>query len=326
MTAHVLFNPAARGGRTRSLAGRVERALAEAGIEARIRTTAAPGDAERWARELGETGATVLVAGGDGTVHEAANGLAGTAGTLGVIPVGTGNDYANALGMATAPEAAARQLAAARPRSIDVARLAWTDAAGEHRRVVANAVGAGFDGHAAGLASQTKWLGGRAAYLAAVFRTLRQWPALAPHVRSEAEGADLAHDGRLFLVEVGVGHSVGGGFLLTPDAVPDDGLLDVCLVRQLPTTRALQLLPSTFSGGHVAAPEVRMGQTPRFSLASDGPLAIQADGEVLSTDARAFSVTIDPGALSVLAPRLDARDAASPSSPAPSMARARPAV
>lgn len=310
MTAHVLLNPAARGGRTRSLTARVARALEDAGIEATLRTTAAPGDAERWARELGAEGATVVVAGGDGTVHEVANGLAGTAGTLGVIPVGTGNDYANALGMAKSPEAAARQLVTARPRAIDVGRLAWADATGEHRRVVANAVGAGFDGHAAGIAGETKWLGGRAAYLAAVFRTLRQWPALAPHVRTEAEGADLAYDGRLFLVEVGVGHSVGGGFLLTPDAVPDDGLLDVCLVRQLPTARALRLLPMTFSGGHVSAPEVSMAQTVRFSLASDGPFAIQADGEVLTTDARAFSVAIDPGALSVLAPLLDARDAA----------------
>ena len=321
MTAHVLFNPAARGGRNRALRPLLARRLAEAGVDAEIWETAAPGDAERMARAIGESGGLVVVAGGDGTVHEAANGLVGTDGALGVLPLGTGNDYAHALGMADDLAEAARQLAAARPRPADVGRVRWTDATGEaHARVFANGLGAGFDARVAALAAETKWLGGQAAYLAAVLRVLWAWrrPALRARVRAVvAEGAAsggaggraledgpsaLDVDGSLFLCEVGNGHSAGGGFLLTPNAVVDDGLLDVCHVRHLPTRRALRLLPQTFSGAHVAAPEVTMARVTALALAVEPAVGLHADGEILTTDAVAIEVEVIPGALTVVAP------------------------
>lgn len=312
MTAHVILNPAARGGRNRALRPAVERALAAAGFEPDVLETAAPDDAETLARALGEQGAFVVAAGGDGTIHEVVNGLAGTDGTLGVLPLGTGNDFAHAIGMDDDLDTAARQLATAVVRRVDLGRLRWTDAQGEsHERRFANCLGAGFDAHAAALAAETKWLGGRAAYLAAVFRTLWLWrkPSLWVRVRervlaggdAEAE-APLDYDGPLFLCEVGNGHSVGGGFLLTPDAVPDDGLLDVCLVRHLPTRRALRLLPMTFSGAHTGVPEVTMGRTAGLGLVvDDGSIAVQADGETLTYSAVEIDVEVEPGALAIRA-------------------------
>ena len=323
MTAHVLFNPAARGGRNRALRPLLARRLAEAGVDAEVWETAAPGDAERMARAIGEDGGLVVVAGGDGTVHEVANGLVGTDGSLAVLPLGTGNDFAHALGVADDLAEAARQLAAATPRPADVGRVRWTDAAGEtHVRVFANGLGAGFDARVAALASETKWLGGQAAYLAAVFRVLWAWrrPALRARVQTVVpEGAASAGpsggppdggptagaldvEGSLFLCEVGNGHSAGGGFLLTPDAVVDDGLLDVCHVRHLPTRRALRLLPQTFSGAHVAAPEVTMARVTALTLAVEPAVGLHADGEILTADAVAVEVEVLPGALTVVAP------------------------
>lgn len=311
MTAHVLLNPAARGGRNRALAAPLARHLAEAGVEAAIHETLGPGDAERQARLFGLDGGLVIVAGGDGTVHEAVNGLVGTEGTLAVLPLGTGNDYAAALGMDRALPDACRQLATAPHERVEVGHVRWTDAGGAaHERHVANCLGMGFDAHAAGVAAETKWLGGRAAYLAAVFKTLWAWrrPSLRVRVRTEGGAPDLSYDGPLFLCELGLGHSVGGGFLITPDATLTDGLLDVCLVRHVRTVRALQLLPQTFSGSHVTAPEVTMARATSLTLAVEaGTIGLQADGEVLTADATEVTVTLRREALRVVAPALRIR-------------------
>ncbi|PAP77028.1 diacylglycerol/lipid kinase family protein [Rubrivirga marina] len=311
MTAHVLVNPAARGGRNQALRPALDGHLAAVGIEAEVWETAAPGDAERMARCLGEEGVLVIVAGGDGTVHEVVNGLVGTGGTLAVLPVGTGNDYAHALGMADDLAEAARQVATAGVRAADVGRVRWTDADGVfHERLFANGLGLGFDARVAALASETKWLGGQAAYLAAVFRTLWAWrrPTLRARVRSvvPAGGADempaLDVDESLFLCEIGNGHSAGGGFLLTPDATPFDGLLDVCYVRHVATARALRLLPTTFSGAHVTAPEVTMARVSGLTLAVEPSVGVHADGEILTAGAVALDVEVLPGAIAVVAP------------------------
>ena len=330
MRAHVLLNPVARGGRNAAVRPALEAALRGAGITPAVHETAGPGDAERRARALsdgpadglggglGGGEAVVLVAGGDGTVHEAVNGLAGSGATLGVLPLGTGNDFAHALGMADALPEAARQLARAPAVAVDLGRVRWTDGRGAHERLFANGLGAGFDAHAAALAAETKWLGGRAAYLAAVLRTLWAWRT--PSVRARARtlapdgpgpsgggwaGDPLAFEGPLFLCEVGNGHSVGGGFHLTPDAVPHDGLLDVCLVRHLRPARALRLLPRTFAGRHVGLAEVTMARVPGLALELDGgAVALHGDGEALSRDAVRVEAEVLPGALRALAPAL----------------------
>jgi diacylglycerol kinase (ATP) len=92
--------------------------------------------------------------------------------------------------------------------------------------------------------------------------------------------------------------------LLTPEAVPDDGLLDVCLVRSAKLHRILRLLPKTFSGGHVGEPEVRMGRVRRLTLRATTPIPAHADGEVLTAGATAMEVEVLPGALRALAPNI----------------------
>lgn len=311
MTAHVLLNPAARGGRNRALREPLARALAAAGVEAEIIETTGPGDAERRAAEIGADGGLVVSAGGDGTLHEVVNGLAGTAATLGVLPLGTGNDFAHALGMPNRLADAARALVDAPVTQIDLGTVRWTEADGSERtRHFANCLGMGFDAHAAGLAAHTKWMGGRAAYLGAVLRTLWAWRR--PDLAVRVDASDLAFEGPLFLCEVGNGHSIGGGFLTTPDARPDDGLLDVCLVRHIDPRRALRLLPQTFSGRHVSAPEVTMAQTTRLSLTVTASrrrgLGLQADGESLTGRAVRVEVGVEPGALAARAPRVGRRE------------------
>lgn len=315
----VILNPAARDGRAGRARDLIRAALVEAGAEVEIALTGRLGDGERRAREASDVDA-VVVAGGDGTVHEVVNGLVGTGTPLGVLPFGTGNDFAHALGMPDLLGDAVRALVAAPVVPVDVGRVAWTEATDgtERARYFANCLGAGFDAHAARIAGETKWLGGRAAYLAAVLRTLWVWrrPDLrvrvaVRHAEAAAVGAGPVEEaeplfrGALFLCEIGNGHSVGGGFLLTPDAVPNDGRLDVCLVRHMSPSRALRLLPQSFTGAHVGAPEVVMDRVLGLEMDVEaGAVALQADGEGLTLGARRLAVEVVPGALSVLAPGL----------------------
>jgi YegS/Rv2252/BmrU family lipid kinase len=312
----ILLNPAARGGRNRTVRPALEAALRDAALDARVVETTGAGDAERLAREA--TAEVVVSAGGDGTVHEVVNGLADGDAVLGVLPLGTGNDFAHALGMPDGLAASVAALAAARPVPIDLGHVRWEEADGAvYERRFANCLGMGFDAHAAHLAGETKWIGGRAAYLAAVLRTLWAWRrppvlarvALAPALATsgaEAAAPEVVLDGPLFLCEVGNGHSVGGGFLLTPDARVDDGLLDVCLVRHVAPRRALRLLPRTFTGAHVGEPEVHMDRTRGLEVeARSGALALQADGETVTFGARRVAVRVLPGAVRALAPGLD---------------------
>lgn len=308
--AYVL-NPAAKNGnagrRWPDLAAR----LHAAGIGGPAYTTVGAGDAERLAREAAEHADVVVVAGGDGTIHEAVNGLVGTDAVLGVLPFGTGNDFAHALGMPDDVPAAVAALASAEVRATDLGRVRWetpTPDGGSawHVRRFSNCLGVGFDALAALGAARTKWLGGNAAYVAAVLQAL--WDLRGAGMRArvtvgDGDGPDVTVlDGPLFLAEIGNGHSIGGGFLMTPDATPHDGRLDVCVVRHLPTTRALRLLPSAIRGAHVGRPEVTMTGGTRMRLAAETfSLPIQADGEGLTLTARAVEVEVEPGALRALA-------------------------
>ena len=307
MPALVLLNPAARSGRARQRRPALEAALADVGLDAQVVETEGPGSAERLARRAGSVD-LVVVAGGDGTVGEVVNGLAGHGPggpALGVVPLGTGDDYARALGVPRRVGDAVRALVATPPVAVDLGEATWEDARGAHVRRFANCLGLGFDAEATALAGDTKWLGGRAAYLAAVLRTL--WERRHREARVSVGGVEV-FDGPLLLCEVGNGPAIGGGFRLTPDAVLDDGLLDVCLARAMTPGRALHLLPRAVAGRHTAAPEVSMGRGASVEVRAATPLALQADGDVLSFSARRVSARVLPGAVRVVAPGLASRE------------------
>ena len=302
MTVHVLLNPAASGGRTRARRPALDRALAAAGLDAAVTETRDAAHARALAADVGRAGGLAVAAGGDGTVHAVANGLAGTGGTLGVLPLGTGNDLARALGMSPGLDAAVRALARAPARRMDLGRVAWTDDDGDHERRFANALGLGFDAAVAAHVGRFKWMGSRPAYLAAVVQALWAARRPGPPVHVVAPEAGLDQRGPLLLCVVGNGPTAGGGFVLTPGARLDDGWLDVCLARHVPVRRAVRLLPGTFAGAHVGAPEVTTARVRSLSIAASGPVALQADGEVLSASARRVWVAVEPGALAVRAP------------------------
>ena len=245
-----------------------------------------PGDAESLAAELAAEVDVLMVFGGDGTVHEVANGLpvpAGDGPVVALLPGGTGNDLARAIGIPPDPVAAATELAGARPRSLDLLDCG--------PRRAANGVNAGFAAAATEVLSpRVKRLLGPAAYLAGGVRAgvnPPTWPA-----RVEVDGRVV--EGEALAVVVGNGGSFGGGRWLIPEADVGDGLLDV-LVVPADTSKA-EL------ARHLARDNRLPGNLPRLrgpsaTVVTDMPCRL--DGEPAPTPG---SVTVIPAAWRVLAP------------------------
>jgi YegS/Rv2252/BmrU family lipid kinase len=252
--------------------------------------------------------------GGDGTVHEVARGLIAQGGTvpMGVIPMGTGNDFVKTIGMPGSPAAAVAALRQAQPQAVDHGWVRWEDRGVSYEQAFVNAVGIGFDARVAHEAQAFKRLPGVTAYLAAVFRTLRHWTSPPARVTVETAADDdvCFYDGPLLLATVGNGVSSGGTFYLTPDASIQDGVLDACVVAHASPWRIVQVLPRALRGRHTDEPEVHMAPVRRLRLHAEAPLPLHADGEVLSTGTHTLDVRVAPGRLRVLVPPTQVRDAA----------------
>lgn len=312
-----ILNPAAQGGRARRMWPKLDAAAQALGLEYSVSQTLEPRDGERLAVGLRERADRVVAVGGDGTVQEVASGLAGTDTPFGVVPIGTGNDFANAIGMPRPLDKALRALVETAPTPVDVGRVSWTGSTGETgRHLFTNCLGAGIDAQAAIEAARFKLAQGRSAYLAGILRTLWMWRD--PHAevavsigeRWETDGSAAGTpfaEGPILLCEVGNGPTIGGGFLITPDAVPNDGLMDVCFVRHVRPSRVLSLLPKAVRGTHLGESEVQMARTAAISIqVLRGSLPVQADGETVTESAVWIGVEVWPRALQVVAPGLTA--------------------
>ncbi len=273
----VIFNPQAARGRAGRRLRRIRQLLAD---QAEFRASEAPGQCEILAAEAARAGfRTVVAAGGDGTVHEVANGILGSGGpevALGVLPLGSGNDYAHALDLPSDPEAQCRALLAGGVRHVDVGRV--RDQTGRSRYFV-NTLGAGFSGAVAVESRRIEGLQGLALYGLAVLR------ALARHFH--APESVLTIDGEscrtptLTLI-VALGPREGGGFVVAPEAALDDGWFDYLHAASLGRPRALYLLPQLALGKVPSHAALRLGRCRNASLQSERPLMIHLDGELFA--------------------------------------------
>jgi YegS/Rv2252/BmrU family lipid kinase len=302
MPTLLLVNPTAGHGRAGRLAAEAERACRQQWGDVRVARTGAPGDGVALVREAATQGCDrVLALGGDGTVHEAANGILAMPPdqrpALGVIPVGTGNDYAKLSGTyGQSVRQAIHLLARAQVTRLDVG-LAW-------REYFINSIGIGFDAEVARRVAEYHRLRGTVAYLAAALKTFRAFTP--PRLRVEAQGVSFEEE--ILLLEVGIGAIVGGGFRLTPEARPDDGLFDVCSIRRQGVLGFALKLPLAMVGRHAGLDGVRMFRTDRLTVSATGgaPLVTQLDGE-LRTGPGPLEITQSPAALPVLMVRPGSR-------------------
>jgi diacylglycerol kinase (ATP) len=289
----VIVNPAAAGGRLGREWPRLQQRLERSGLACTTIFTEAPAHAtELAARAAGDGAERILVAGGDGTVCEAAEGLASCAGSceLAVLPLGTGNDAARTLGIPLGLDGAGAAAQNGSTRTVDLIRVG--------DRLVLNAIGIGLTADINERAARIKWVRGIAVYLGTAAVSLFRFRA--PRVRVIA--GDRIIDSTMTILAVHNGPTTGGGFALTPGAVPDDGLLDATLVPDVPVSGRLKRLVGALRGTLHTMDGSFTLQTAALELHHDEPLAVHFDGNQGRLEGPVTRFEIVPKALKVVVP------------------------
>ncbi|MGH2904164.1 MAG: diacylglycerol/lipid kinase family protein [Solirubrobacteraceae bacterium] len=316
MTAPVclIVNPSAGGGKAGRVAPDVERALSEQGLQVRRVDTR---DLEH-ARELAEQGArggeTIVVLSGDGLIGVVADVLRAFPGTLlGVLPGGRGNDLARVLGIPKDPVAACAVIAQGVPRSMDLGEVESQAAIGQalepdrpgaaqaasHGQAFVGIASAGFDSVANRIANEAPaWLG-NLVYAYGALRALASWHPARFEIELDPPGERLSFTA--YTVGACNSKTYGGGMRAAPDAMLDDGLLEVVVLETVSKREFLtKLLPRVFKGTHVELPSVHVFRAAAVEISADRPFTMYADGDPIGE--LPVRVSTVRGAVSVLLP------------------------
>ena len=296
----IIVNPTARRGNGARSIPAIRAAMMRLGVDFELVQTSRPEQAIEIARQAATAGdyEIVVAVGGDGTVNEVTNGLVQAAGNgptavpMGVIPVGSGNDFAYMM-LRGDPgiEEACERLVNGQDKLVDVATVT---ADGKNLRYFDNGLGIGFDAQVTIEAHQIKLLQGFVMYFWAVLRTVFLHYNPVP-VTVTCDGQSYTQP--LLMVTTAVGQRHGGGFYVTPFAVADDGLLDVCIAGDVSRAAIFPLIPRFMNGSHTTHRKCTMLQGRKITVSSPEGLAAHIDGEVYATSAKHFEMESLPGRL-----------------------------
>jgi diacylglycerol kinase (ATP) len=300
----VILNPAASGGRGNRIQPKLEIGLKERGLSFTLHRTESPGHARVLAKKAAADGVgALLVVGGDGTLHEAVNGMLGcdSPPPLGVIPVGTGNDFYRMVSHSRALDTALDTIQAGCVRHFDVGRVRF----GDQESFFVNLLGMGVDVEVLRKRKGFPWLTGLPQYLAAVVSALASFNP--PGIRVAywegiSEDDKKIVEDRTILMAVTVGPSVAGGFLLNPEASPYDGLLDLFFVEPLGMFKLARYIPKVIRGRHQGVPELLQRRIMKATVErQDGePFLFEMDGEVMEDPVSRLELEVCPGIPPVL--------------------------
>jgi diacylglycerol kinase (ATP) len=292
----IIVNPYAGRWKAQAAIPDIERACQKIGLDYELVVTDGPGHGIELACQAALAGFSPIVsAGGDGSISEVVNGLMqaageGVAGPLGVIPLGSADDFADMLGLDKEIETACRVIMAGHTRTIDVGCV--------NGRYFDNNSAVGLEPMVTLIQAAMARIKGTPRYIVAALKAIfghRPW-----HAQLTWQGGE--YEGPIALVSVGNTRRTGGAFWMTPRAEFDDGYLDFVLAGQVSRLKLLRLLPTTFDGSHVERPEITYARTTQLTIECDPPTPIQADGEVFERAATHIEYTILPSRLQVIVP------------------------
>jgi diacylglycerol kinase (ATP) len=297
----ILVNPKADLGRAWRSVGDLRPAVEEYGGADWV-DTEYPSHAIALTHQAAQDGyGLVIAAGGDGTVHEVINGLmtisSETRPRLGIVPLGSGNDFAQSIGIPTSATEALKKIFTGQPRPID---LGVFEIEQDKREYFDNTFGMGFDATVTIRTHRLTHIHGFMMYLVAVLQTIiLNHDAPRMHIVAD----DVSWEENTEMLVACNGPREGGGFLVAPQAVASDGWLNYAAICRVSRLMMLRMIPEVMNGTHGRFKQVRLGQFRRLQIQSEKPLTIHADGEVIcgfETVARNIRVEVIPSAVQLM--------------------------
>jgi len=303
MKATVILNPASGHGRGKKLIPTLERILHASNLDFNLLLSERPWHTADLAERAARDGCgAIITAGGDGTANEAINGLmrAHMDGydqtALGMLSIGTGNDFAAGVGVPVDLGEAIEAIKGNKRRRVDIGLMKGCDF--PDGRYFGNCVGIGFD--AAGTIQSRKitWVSGMLAYLIAVVQTIF-WYYKAPTLQIELDDEILTQPS--LLVSIMNGQRIGGGFWTAPQALPDDGIFDLCIAHEVSRARMFTFIPHFIKGTQATQPEIKMRRSKTVRVAAiKGNMPVQTDGEIIGEACKELTVEILPKQLEII--------------------------
>ena len=293
-----LVNPAAENGAAGRRWPELAHEAASLGLQGDTRFSERRGHLTELAREAAPDADLLVAVGGDGTVNEVVNGIAGLDVDLALIPRGTGGDFVRTFGIPGKLDRAVEVALRGRTRAIDLGRGRYRSWAGEDEdSYFANIASASMSGAIAKRTNETsKALGGKVSYAWATVAVFSRWRS--GEVRVRVDGTEQA--GRMHDVIVANGRYLGGGMKMVPEAEPDDGLLDVLLIGDLTKRDLLLTMPKTYRGKHLPHPKATLLRGTTVEIDAPEPLPVELDGEQPGTTPVRFEIV--PRALRLRVP------------------------
>jgi diacylglycerol kinase (ATP) len=271
-----IFNPAADKGRASRKAGWLT-SLVAGRKDSILVTTAYAGHATEIARS-GIRGSSCLIAcGGDGTLHEVVNAVAGGGATVGILPIGSANDFIKTLNPHNRLHTGISHFFDAESKHVDVGSVAYGSSS--HRYFI-NSMGIGFTGRVAKAVKRAPWLKGELGYVYALFSVLAGYTPLHMHITITLEDSVLELHEPIFAFSVSNGRIEGGKFVIAPHAELSDGLLDVCILRAVPKHEFFRFVPKYLKGTHINDPKVLYCKAKVVVVTLIAPEVMHMDGEV----------------------------------------------
>jgi YegS/Rv2252/BmrU family lipid kinase len=292
-----IFNPAADKGRAAGKAGMLRRSM---GLfdSASLETTRFSGHAGDIARAAASDGATLIACGGDGTLNEVVNAVAGLPVRIGILPVGSANDFLKTFQPAEkSHEEQIRGFADSGSRKVDLGRV---DFGKESSRYFVNSIGIGFTGRIAGIVKSTPWLRGELSYAYALVSVLLGYTSLKMHIKINAPEGVVELDEPVFAFSVSNGRVEGGKFRISPGADPYDGLLDVCILRAIPKWRLPGYVLKYLKGTQIHDPEVIYCKASSLEIFMPEHDVMHMDGEVIDRAGGSIGIFAVPLAVEML--------------------------
>lgn len=297
--AKVIVNPVAGASATYRKWPKIKSLLHHIGLPFEFQYTEGVGHAIELAREAADDGCQFLVAvGGDGTVHEVANGIllskALNEMTIGIISTGTGGDFIRSVGIEKDYVKACSSLTGVKRRLIDVGVVEYHKNGQRQKRFFVNSSGVGFDAAVVEISnSMPKFLGGTIPYVMGLLKSLIGYQNKTVTISV----GDKVESKRILSVVVANGCYFGGGMRVAPLADVNDGLLDVITIGDMGKFELLKALPTIYKGTHIHHPKVEMEKTTQIKIESSEKFLVHADGEFLGEGPVSFGLI--PSALSI---------------------------